>query len=183
MSRPGGAPVSTARAGGAPRLPGSWIARRDALQARWTTLAARERAGLTAAVAVIGLLLLWSVAIQPAWRTLREAPVRIDQQGVQLQQLQGLAVETAELRTIAPVSSAQASAALQGTMTRFDGRATLQWQGDIASVAVDGLSGDELRDWLAEVRSAARLRATEVQLTRGVQGYTGTLVLSPGGPR
>ena len=68
-------------------------------------------------------------------------------------------------------------------MTRFDGRASLQWQGDIASVAVDGLSGDELRDWLAEVRSAARLRATEVQLTRGAQGYTGTLVLSPGGPR
>lgn len=183
MSRPVSTPVGTARPGEQRLGAASWIAARETLRARWTALAARERTGLTAAAVLIGALLLWSVAIQPAWRTLREAPARIDQQGAQLQRLNRLAAEATELRSIAPVSSAQASAALQGTMARFAGRSTLQWQGELATVAVNGLSGDELRDWLAEVRSAARMRATEVQLTRGAQGYTGTLVLSPGGQR
>ena len=180
MSRPASTPVGTARPGGARLGTASWRATRETLRARWTALAPRERLGLTAAAAMIGAVLLWSVAIQPAWRTLREAPARIDQQGLQLQRLHQLAAEASELRSIAPVSSAQASAALQGTMARFAGRATLQWQGELATVAIHGLSGDELRDWLAEVRSAARMRTTEVQLTRGAQGYTGTLVLSPG---
>lgn len=183
MSRPASAPVGTARSGDRRVGLASWIAARETLLARWTALAARERAGLTAAAVLIGALLLWSVAIQPAWRTLREAPARIDQQGTQLQRLNRLAAEATELRAITPVPGAQANAALQGTMARFAGRASLQWQGELATVAVNGLSGNELRDWLAEVRSAARMRATEVQLTRGAQGYTGTLVLSLGGQR
>lgn len=183
MNRPAGVQVTTANGRGGRLMPASWIAARDALQARWSVLAARERAALTAAAVLIGVFLLWSVAIQPAWRTLREAPGRIDRQGAQLQGVQRLAAEAVELRAMAPVSSAQASAALQGATARLAGRATLQLQGDRATITVNGLTGDELRDWLAEVRSAARARATEVQLTRGAQGYTGTLVLSLGGNR
>ena len=183
MSRPAGVPVSTANSRGGSLLPASWIAAGDALRARWAALALRERALVAAAVALIGVFVLLSVAIQPAWRTLRDAPGQIDQQGVQLQALQRLAAEATELRAIAPVSSAQASAALQGATDRLSGRATVLLQGDRATVTVNGLSGDELRDWLTEVRSAARGRATEVQLTRSAQGYTGTLVLSLGGSR
>jgi general secretion pathway protein M len=183
MSRPASTQVATVNGRVGRLIPPSWIAPRDALQDRWSALATRERAGLTAAAVLIGVFLLWSTAIQPAWRTLREAPGRIDRQGAQLQVLQRLAAESAELRAIAPVSSAQASAALQGATARFAGRASLQLQGDRATVTVNGLAGDELRDWLAEVRSAARARATEVQLTRSAQGYTGTLVLSLGGSR
>ena len=183
MSRPAGMSVITVRSAGRGLMPASWLAARDALRARWTALASRERAGLSAAAALIGIFLLWSVAIQPAWRTLSEAPARIDQQGAQLQTLQRLAAEAAELRAVAPVSSAQASAALQGATARLAGRASLQLQGDRATFTVNGLAGDELRDWLAEARSAARARATEVQLTRGAQGYSGTLVLTLGGSR
>ena len=183
MNRPASAQVGPPSGRGSRLLPASWIAARDTLRARWTVLAQRERAGAAGAAALIGVLLLWSVAVQPAWRTLREAPARIDQQGAQLQNLQRLAAEAAELRAIAPVSTAQASAALQGAVARLGGRATLQLQGDRAVVTVNGLAGDELRDWLSEVRNAARGRATEVQLTRGAQGYAGTLVLSFGSSR
>ncbi|MEI7465856.1 MAG: type II secretion system protein GspM [Burkholderiales bacterium] len=183
MSRPASNPAPSANGRSSRLMPASWIATLDALQARWTALAARERAGLTAATVVLGFLLLWSVAVQPAWRTLREAPGRIDRQGAELQAVQRLAAEAAELRVVAPISSAQSSAALQGATARLAGRATLQLQGDRATVSVNGLSGDELRDWLAEVRSAARARATEVQLTRSAQGYAGTLVLSLGSSR
>jgi len=183
MSRPASVQVTPVNGPGSRLMPATWVAPRDALPARWTALAARERAGLTAAAVLIGFFLLWSVAIQPAWRTLREAPGRIDQQGARLQGLRQLAAEASELRAVAPVSSAQASAALQGATARLGGHATLLLQGDRATVTVNGLTGAELRDWLAEVRSAARTRATEVQLTRAAQGYSGTLVLSLGGGR
>lgn len=184
MSRPGSAPLTAANSRGGPGrslMPASWVTARRALGARWAALALRERTALSAAAVLVGLFLMWSVALQPAWRTLQTAPGRIDQQGAQLQALQRLAAETAELRAIAPVSGAQSSAALQGATARLAGRATLQLQGDRATVTVVGLNGDELREWLAEVRSAARARATEVQLTRDAQGYSGTLVLSLGG--
>ena len=40
--------------------------------------------------------------------------------------------------------------------------------------------GDELRNWLVEVRTAARARAIEVQLARDARGYTGSVVLNLG---
>lgn len=160
--------------------PAAWVNARAALQAQWAGLATRERSALTAAATVIGLALLWWVAIAPAWRTLQEVPARIDRQGLQLQTLQQLAAETAELRTLAPVSSAQAGAALDSASARYGARISLQRLGDQATVSVRELTGDELRDWLAEVRSTARARTTEAQLSRSGQGYTGTLVLSLG---
>lgn len=161
-------------------LPATWVTARAALQARWAGLAARERTALTAAAVLICLALSWWVAIAPAWRTLRDVPARIDRQGLQLQTLQQLAAEASELRTQAPVSSAQAGAALDSASARYGARISLQHLGDQATASVRDLTGDELRDWLAEVRSTARARATDVQLTRNGQGYTGTLVLSLG---
>lgn len=162
-------------------LPAAWVTARATLQAQWAGLAARERTALTLAAAVMGLALLWWVAIAPAWRTLQEVPARIDRQGLQLQTLQQLAAEATELRTQAPVSSAQAGAALESASARYGARISLQRLGDQATANVRDLTGNELRDWLAEVRSTARARATDVQLTRNGQGYTGTLVLSLGG--
>lgn len=188
MSRPAGpAPSASTSVSAARRGPGllpvTWLARRDTLLARWAALGARERLWLSAAAGLIGALLLWTIAIQPAWRTVREAPARIELQGAQLQTMQRLAAETAELRTIAPVATAQADAALQGATDRLGEGASLLLQGDRATVTVNGLSGDALRDWLIEVRSAARARPTEVQLSRQAEGYSGTVVLSLGGSR
>ena len=39
-----------------------------------------------------------------------------------------------------------------------------------------------LRDWLAEARAGARAKPLEANLSRGTQGYSGTVVLSYGGP-
>jgi len=56
-------------------------------------------------------------------------------------------------------------------------------QGERVTVNVKGLSGNDLIDWLAEARSGARARATEVRLARDAQGYSGTVVLSLGSGR
>jgi general secretion pathway protein M len=47
-------------------------------------------------------------------------------------------------------------------------------------LTLNGVSGEQLRSWLAEARSGARARPVEAQLSRGPQGYTGTLVVSLG---
>ena len=57
----------------------------------------------------------------------------------------------------------------------------LQLVGDRATLTLTGVNGTQLRDWLAEARSAARARPTEANLTRGPQGYSGSIVvLLPG---
>lgn len=179
-------PPATPTAVTAPRpslLPASWVALRQQLAARWIALAPRERAWVQAAGAVIGAVLLWSVAIQPAWRTTRAAPAQLDRLGAQLQTMQRLATEAAELRDSAPVAPAQAGAALRTATERLGSRAQMVLQGDRATVTVKGLSGDDLRNWLADARGGARGRATEVRLTRDAQGYSGTVVLILGSGR
>jgi len=52
--------------------------------------------------------------------------------------------------------------------------------GDRATLKLNGVSGEALRDWLSEARSAARARAVEVTLTRNPQGYSGTVVVTLG---
>ena len=69
-------------------------------RARWRALGTRERRAISIAVWVLGLFLLWALAIAPAWRTVRTAPAQLDQLDAQLQQMQRQANEARELRAI-----------------------------------------------------------------------------------
>ena len=60
---------------------------RAPLVARWRALTERERNAASIAGAAVVLLLLWWLALQPALRTLREAPVQIDRLDAQLQRM------------------------------------------------------------------------------------------------
>ena len=164
-------------------LPPALAQSREQLNVWWRARAPRERVAVLAAAAVLGLLLAWLVLVQPALRTLREAPARLDALDTQLQQMQRLAAESQGLRGTAPVSQAQAAAALKAATDRLGDKARLSMQGDRASLTLNGVSPEALRGWLLEARSAARVRPVEAQLSRGAPGYSGTLVvmLAPGG--
>jgi general secretion pathway protein M len=162
-------------------LPASWLALREQASARWLALAARERTGLTVAACFIGALMVWFIAIQPAWRTLSAAPAQLDQRDAQLQAMRRLAAEASELRNMPPVSAAQSGNALLSATERLGAKAELTLSGDGASVSLDGLSAGELQGWLTEVRTAARARVTQAQLSRDPKGYSGTIVLSLAG--
>jgi general secretion pathway protein M len=159
-------------------LPPAWRAGIETLKARWAGLGPRERTGLAAAAVVLGLWLLWSAAIAPAWRTLASAPAQIDALDAQLQSMQALAAEAAELRSAPPVNDMQSSTALMSATERMGSRSQLMVQDDRATVSFSGITGSELQAWLLEVRTAARARVIEVQLSRGAQGYAGSVVLS-----
>jgi len=148
---------------------------------RWRAMGARERMGLSLAAAVLGAWLAWSVAIAPALRTLGQTPAQIAALDLQLQAMQRLALETRELRGAAPVSTGQALDALRSATERLGDRARLTTQGDRSTLVLNGVSGEQLRAWLSEARSGARARPVETQLTRGPQGYTGSVVVVLGG--
>jgi general secretion pathway protein M len=150
---------------------------RAQLRSRWQGLGARERRGAAIAGALLAFFVVWLIAVQPAWRTLRTAPAQRDALDLQLQQMQRLAAEARELRAIPPVAPAQAAAALRAATDALGDRARLTIQGDRATLTLTGVSGDRLVGWLAQARSAARARTVEAQLTRGPQGYSGTITL------
>lgn len=151
------------------------------LRGYWAAMATRERRLTVAAVVVVALYLLWALALQPALRTLSQTPKLIDAAEAQLQGMQRLAAEARELRSAPPVAPGQAQAAVKAAAERLGERARVVIQGDRAVVTVNGLSGDQLGAWMAEVRSGARARPVEANLTRADQGYSGTVVLSLGG--
>ncbi len=149
---------------------------------RWQAMAPRERAALSVAGVVLGLFLGWTIAIQPALATLRSAPGQIEQLDMQLQRMQRLASEARELRALPPITTAQASLALKAATDRLGTGAKLVVQGDRATLTLDAVPPDALRNWLVEVRSGARARPVEVRLTQqGAQGYAGSVVLTLAG--
>jgi len=148
---------------------------------RWAALPPRERTGVSLAALVVGILLVWWIGIAPALRALRETPAQIDALDIQLQSMQRMALEARELRGAAPVPATQAALALKSATERLGDKGSIAVQNDRATLTLKGVTGETLRAWLGEARSGARARPIDAQLTRGPQGYTGTIVLTIGG--
>lgn len=146
----------------------------------WRSLAARERRLLTVGGFLVLLALLWWVAVQPAWRTLALAPSEHERLDAQLQQMQREAAEVQQLRSLPPLPTDQAGAALRAATERLGDKAKLTLQSDRATVMLTGVSTAALRDWLDEARAGARARPVEANLTRGPNGFTGNVILSLG---
>lgn len=151
------------------------------LTARWATLAPRERRLVLLAAAVIGLGLVWAIAIQPALRTLRTAPAEMARLDAQWQAMQRQAAEAGTLRAAPPLPPGLAAQALQGATDRLGGSGRLQLQGERAVLTLNGVHGEALSQWLAEARRGARARPVEAKLQFADTGYRGTLVVAIGG--
>jgi general secretion pathway protein M len=151
------------------------------VQAWWAALSARDRQLVSLAGAVLGLFLVWTLAVQPAWRTLNSAPVQREALDAQWQAMQRLAADAKELRGAPPVNAEQSAAALKAATERLGDKGRLALQGERAVLTLQGASTSQIRDWLAEARSGARARPVEARLTQAAQGYSGTLVVALGG--
>lgn len=147
------------------------------LRQRWLAMSERERRIAGVVIALVLVVALWLLAVAPALKTVRTAPQRLEELDAQLQQMQRLAGETAQLRALPPVGSLQSQAALKAATDVLGPAGRLQLGGDRATVTFTNGTGTQLRDWLAEVRSTARVRPVEANLTRGAQGYSGTVIV------
>jgi general secretion pathway protein M len=146
----------------------------------WRARTSRERQAVAIVAIVIGAFLVWSFFVQPALRTVREAPEQLDRLDAQFQQMQRGAAESVALRAAPRVSPSQAAAALRAATDRLGDRAKLSQQGDRATLTLTGVTPEALRAWLGEVRSGARARPVEAVLQRGPLGYSGTIGVTLG---
>lgn len=155
---------------------------REQASALWRGRSSRDRAALIVVALVLGAFLLWVLFIAPALATLRSAPAQLEALDAQLLQMRGMAAEVRELRNATPVPTAQAGVAIKAAAERQGDKVRLSLQNDRALLTLQNASPEQLRALLVEARSAARARPLEASLTRGPSGFTGTLVLSLGGP-
>ncbi|MDH5537827.1 MAG: type II secretion system protein M [Rhizobacter sp.] len=144
----------------------------------WAARTRRERQALVFVGAVLLSFIVWSVLVQPAWRSLRETPLQLDQLEAQMQQMQRLASESRELRAATAVSAAQAAVALKAATDRLGEAGKITLLGDRATLTLNGANAEALRGWLTEARSAARARPVEAQLVRGPKGYSGSMIVN-----
>lgn len=178
-------PPAATPASARPADPAAWQRLLAGGRTRWAAFAPRERRLLSLAAAVLGLFLLWTLAVAPAWRTLRSAPAQLDALDAQLQQMQAQAAEAGRLRGAPPVPLDQAQAALSAATERLASPASkLSLQGERALLSLKGVSALQLSAWLAEARAGARARVVEATLTQTGPGtYDGSLTLALGAAR
>lgn len=156
---------------------------RTQLRAHWGRLDARERRLVLLAGGLVALALSWWLAVQPALRTMKEAPLQIARLEASLQEMRAMAAEAQQLQSAPRVSSAQAAEALRAAVQRLGTGARLNLQGDRATVTLQSVRAEALLAFLGEARSAARARPLEAQWTRSGDTYSGSLVLAlPGAP-
>lgn len=146
------------------------------LHARWKALAPREQNMLLLAASVVGLALLWWLALAPALHSLRTAPERHAQVDRQLRQMQRLQAEAEQLRANARPVVGDARALLQSSLTAELGAAAqLNWIGERAQVTLRAAPAAALARWLAQVRSNTHAIAAELKLVRSSASTPDTL--------
>lgn len=167
----------------APRITvARWIAPLLAAHAR---LSPREKRAVFIAVWVVGLGLLWWLAVAPALQTLRQAPERHARLDTQLSHMRAMAATAESLRAqnaTQTLSRDEAMRALERATTTLADTAQLSVLGDRATLTLKNTPPDALAQWLSQVRVNARLMPIEAKLSRATEpaAWSGTLVL--GGP-
>jgi general secretion pathway protein M len=157
---------------------GSWRAWLGWATARWQAISPREQMAVRLAAMSLGILLVWQLAIAPALRVLREAPIELARLEAQTQELQALAVQSKDWAGVAPVSAAQAQEAIKAASNRLGDKAQISIQGDRATLRLSGVSAEAFKTWLIEARSGARARVTEAQLSQAQGSLSGTVVMT-----
>lgn len=139
------------------------------LKAQWQAMAPREQNLVLGAAALVGLALVWWVAISPALQTLRTAPKRHAELDTQLQRMRALQAEAQQLQAVPQNSTGDATGALRNGLTQRMGTAAqLNVAGDRATVTLKAAPADSLAQWLALARSNARAVPIEARLNRAV---------------
>ena len=154
-----------------------------ALSVALARLSSRERNAVTIAAWVIGLGLVWWVAIAPALDTLRQAPARHARLDAQLGQMQRMAATADTLRsqnTAQPPGRDEVLRAVETATNGLSGTGQLSVLGERATLTLRNTPPEALAQWLAQVRINARLLPVDSQIHRepGSPGWSGTLVLT-----
>ncbi|MEO7547684.1 MAG: type II secretion system protein GspM [Ramlibacter sp.] len=150
------------------------------LRARWQQMAPRERSMVGAAALLVGVALLYWLAIAPAAATLRNADATHRALDQQLQQVLGLQAQAKALQSLPRQNRDEALRLLESSVQqRLGTSARTAILGERVTVTLSGTSPDALAQWLTQARVNARAVPAEARLTRNPAGlWDGTLVLN-----
>jgi general secretion pathway protein M len=119
------------------------------------------------AASALTVALLWWGLLAPALSILRQAPAQHAALDAQLQTMQALAERARTLKAQPLLSRDDSLRALeQATALHLKQAGALKFMGDQATVTLPATSATTLANWLADVRSNARLTPTEARLTK-----------------
>jgi general secretion pathway protein M len=152
----------------------NWIETLEARwQAWWPELEAREKRLVIAAATLVGLALLWWIALAPALRTLSNSAAEHARLDAQLQQMTELQKQARALQSQPRASRDDALRALETSVREKLGPNTqLQTTGASEGVTVSmrAAPADALAQWLTQARGNARAVPREAHLTRNNSG-------------
>ncbi|MES2482835.1 MAG: type II secretion system protein GspM [Pseudomonadota bacterium] len=140
----------------------------------------RERSAIALAAVVVGLAVLWWIALAPALATLRGAPAQHRALDAQLIRMRALAAQAQNLQAQPRTNIADAARLLEASVReRLGDTARLVVAGERATLTLSSASGDALAQWLTQARVNARALPSEGLLNRNTNGlWDGTLVLT-----
>ena len=142
--------------------PAAWM---QALRTAWQQRPVRERLGVLAGSALLMLILLWQIAIGPAWSVWREAPARQARIDARTRQMLQWQTQAQELQPVARVDRREALPRLQAAADRLLGPgARLQPQGEQLLVTLQAAPAEGLAQWLALARNEAQVLPLQARL-------------------
>jgi general secretion pathway protein M len=151
------------------------------LRQHWAQSSAREKALLRAGAALVGVALLWWVAISPALRTLRDAQTQSPALQAQMQTMLQLQARATALQSQPKLAATDNKALLDAALPTLGTTARMTVSGKRATITLDGSSADVLAQWLTQVRLNAHARPIEMHLTQSQGRWSGRVVLQLAG--
>jgi general secretion pathway protein M len=152
----------------------------ELLRQRWRSLAPREQALVGAAAGLVGLALLWWVALAPAIGTLRSADAQHGALDAQLQQMRRLQAQARAMQSQPRQGRDEAMRQLEAAIREHLGvSARYTIAGERVTITLVNTPADGLARWLTQVRSNAHALPGEARLARNATGgWDGTLVVT-----
>ena len=150
---------------------------RVALKSHWQASSRREQRLVLTAIAVVGVALLWWVALAPALAVLKTADALRQSQDVELQHMHRLQQQARTLMALPTLNEIEARRALEGSLKILGESAGIGTQMDRLVITLKGAQAQPLVQWLANVRQNVQLVPQEARLKRNPTGsWDGTVV-------
>ena len=146
-------------------LPQGW-------QQRWLDLSGRERAGLSLALGLLTLALVWSVGVEPAWRQWQQGQARTQALQTQWQGMQALQAQASALSAQSRVRPEEAVRLLQTSLSTLGPGAVMTVNGDLATVQIKATSAATVSQWLTQARVQAQALPVQARLGRSAASGT-----------
>lgn len=148
--------------------------------AAWAGLAPREKMLAGGAAVLVGIALLWWLAVAPALAVLRASDAQHQALDAQLARMRALQQQAQALQSQPKQNQDESLRLLEASVRqRLGTGARMVVAGDRVTLTLAGTPPEALATWLSQARVNARAVPAEARLTRGAAGgWDGTVVLT-----